>query len=276
MTLNTYSTDEAPQRSEEWLRLRAGMVTASVVGQLVTTKQLTAIDFACPACEAPTRESCRSKRTGQPIATLHLERAAVAKADTSPPVLTLADGETTRKLAALLVAERITNAVDPDAQLGGRDIWRGIDSEDPAREKYAEHYQVDVTQCGFIVLEDDGLRLGYSPDGLVGDDGLIEIKSPRQRGHVETVNGGEVPAFHMPQIQAGLLVSGRAWCDFISFNGGMHLWVKRVLPDPAWFKAITAAVTEFETTIEQMVTTYRAGVEGFPMTERLPETTEMY
>jgi hypothetical protein len=82
----TITIHEVDQRSDEWLELRRGIATASTIGKLVTTKARTAIDFDCPACEALAREACCSKRTGAPIATLHPERAAVAKADTSPPV----------------------------------------------------------------------------------------------------------------------------------------------------------------------------------------------
>jgi hypothetical protein len=272
MTLTVY--EDLEQRSEEWLNLRCGMVTASIVGQLVTTKAKTAIDFDCPACDTTAGLPCLSKRTGQPIATLHPERTTVAKADDSQPVLVMADNETVRNLAAVLAAERIAGP-DPDAQLGGRDIWRGIDSEPYARDKYAEHYRTEVTEVGFMVLDGDGFKIGVSPDGLVGDDGGIEIKAPRQKGHLLTAVSGEVPASHVAQIQTALLVSGRDWWDYASFHGGMSLWVKRVYPDPDWFNAITAAVREFETTVAQMVADYHAAVEGFPMTDPLPDYNEV-
>lgn len=266
MTLHEYPDLE--QRSDQWLALRCGMVTASVVRELVTTKARGAVDFACPPCGAIALEPCRSKRTGAPIATLHPERIAIAKADDSPPVLVLADNETTRALAAFLAAERIAG-VDPDGTFVNRDMFRGVMAEAPAREKYAEHYGTEVTECGFLVLEEDGCSIGYSPDGLVGGDGLVEIKAPRQKGHLLTAVSGTVPAEHIAQIQTGLLVSGRKWCDFVSYSGGMRMWVARVTPDPDWFAAIRRAVSEFEKAIEQMVSDYLAAVEGFPMTERL-------
>ena len=75
-------------------------------------------------------------------------------------------------------------------------------------------------------------KLGYSPDGLVGKDGLVEVKSRRQKAQVLTVVSGEVPAANMAQLQAGLFVSGRDWIDYISFSGGMHLFPIRVYPGP--------------------------------------------
>lgn len=272
MTLTEYHDIE--QRSDAWLALRCGMVTASIVGQLVTTKARTAIDFDCPACNATVGLPCLSKRTSAPIATLHPERTAVAKADDSPPVLTLADNATVRGVAELLAAERI-DGPDPDNQLGGRDIYRGIDSEDPARIAYAEHFGVEVTEIGFMVLDEDGYSIGLSPDGLVGDDGGLEIKAPRKKGHVATVVNGEVPAFHVAQIQTALLVTGRDWWDFCSFKGGMRLWVKRMYPDPDWFRAIRAAVSGLEQTITQVVADYEAATAGFPMTEPLPDYNEV-
>lgn len=100
------------------------------------------------------------------------------------------------------------------------------------------------------------------------DDGLIEIKSRRAKAQLRTILDDEVPAENMAQIQTGLLVSGRAWCDYVSYCAGMPLYVKRVLPDPAWRDAILAAVTAFEDTAFAMTTTYRERVQGMPETER--------
>src|SRR5690606_9930969 len=103
----------------------------------------------------------------------------------------------------------------------------------------------------------------------VGDDGLIEIKAPRAKGHLRTVLSGKVPAYNMAQLQTGLLVSGRAWIDFIPYCGGLPLWSTRVYPDPAWQEAIVAAVAKFEETAAEMVANYRAATAGLPMTERI-------
>ena len=65
------------------------------------------------------------------------------------------------------------------------------------------------------------LDLGHSPDGLVGDDGLLEIKAPRAKAHVLAVSPTSAPHY-MAQLQAGLLVSGRAWIDFVPFCGGLR------------------------------------------------------
>jgi putative phage-type endonuclease len=177
-----------------------------------------------------------------------------------------AQNDTSRGLTAMLVAERITGYTDPT--FFNDDMLRGTLDEPRARDLYSEHY-AEARETGFLVRDDWGYQIGYSPDGLVGDDGLIEVKAPRAKTHLRTVLADEVPAQHMAQLQAGLLVSGRQWIDFISYSGGMPMWKKRVLPDQRWFDAIVAAVALFEKTAEQMISDYLTKVDGLPATERI-------
>lgn len=209
------------QGTNEWHDQRRGIVTASVVGQLVTTKTL------------------------------------------KP-----ASNDVSRGLTRLLVAERITGWTDP--MYVSDDMLRGIEDEPKARDKYSEHY-APVTEIGFMIREDHDVKIGYSPDGLVGDDGLIEVKSRRQKKHLETILADEPPAENLAQMQCGLLVSGREWCDYISYCGGMPLWVKRVFPDQRWFDAILAAVDAFEENAAEMIRLYDERTVGLPMTERTIE-----
>jgi hypothetical protein len=207
------------QGSDEWHDQRRGIVTASVVGQLVT-----------------------------------------------PKTLRIAANDKSRSIVAQLVAERITGYTDPTYV--GDDMLRGVEDELRARDLYAEVYERPIREVGFLLRKEDTWQLGYSPDGLIGADGLIEVKSRRSKLHLSTILAGEVPAEYMAQCQAGLLVSGREWLDFISYSGGMPMWHKRVLPDPAWQDAIVAAVELFEATAAEMVAEYTAKTEGLPATER--------
>jgi hypothetical protein len=209
------------QGSDAWLEQRCGMVTASVVGKLVTAK-------------------------------------------TIKP----ANNDDSRGLTALLVAERITGHVDP--VYVSDDMLRGQEDEPRAVEVYSEHY-APVTTTGMMIRDDFGFRIGYSPDGLVGDHGLIEVKSRRSKKQLQTILADEVPAENMAQLQCGLLVSGREWIDYISFCGGMPLYVKRVWPDDRWFDAIVQAVEAFEDQAEAMVAKYQQAIQGRPMTERAVE-----
>ncbi len=181
------------------------------------------------------------------------------------PTLKVASNDKSRALVWQLVAERINGRVEETYQ--SRDMWRGVIDEPVARAIYSEHY-APVAECGFMVREQDGWRLGYSPDGLVGDDGLVEIKSHAPKRHVEIILSGQVPGEHMAQIQAGLLVSGRAWCDYLSYRDGMPMWRHRVEPDERWHEAITQAVTQFEETAAQHIADYERAVLGLVRTEK--------
>lgn len=223
MSLQIFNDIE--QGTDEWHALRRGIITASVVGLLITTK------------------------TRKPAA-----------------------NDTSRGLTAQLVAERITGYTEP--MHVSADMERGTLDEPYAREIYSEHY-ADVTETGFMIRDDWGFHLGYSPDGLVGDDGLIEIKSRKQKIQLKTILEDEVPSENMAQIQCGLLVSGREWCDYVSYSGGMPLYTKRVQPDAEWQAAIIAAVTRFEGAAGQMIKDYTAAVDGRPATERINHYEEM-
>ncbi|WP_147107197.1 lambda exonuclease family protein [Nesterenkonia populi] len=218
MTLTVH--DDLEQGSDAWLRARCGIVTASVVGQLIT-------------------------------------------ASTLKP----ANNETARGLTRKMAAERLTGHVEDT--FTSADMECGILAEPYARDIYAEHH-APVEETGFMVRTYvEGVRIGYSPDGLVGDDGLIEIKSPRAKKHLHTIIENAVPAEHMAQLQCGLLVSGREWIDFVSYYGGMPLWTKRVYQDPAWHQAIRDALSAFEANAAQMIGAYYAAVDGLPTTERI-------
>lgn len=264
MTLHVY--EDLEQGTDAWLAARRGMVTASVVGRLLTLEAPSAGIVDCPKCKANAGGPCISLARKEPTAvkTYHPERSAVVAE--MPPELTVADNDTSRAITATLAAERVAGFTENTPM--SRDMYRGVWSEPLARDLYSGHYQQAV-ECGFMVREEDGWTLGYSPDGLVADDGLIEIKAPRSKTQLLTVVSDEVPAHYMAQCQAGLLVSGRKWLDFVSYVGGMHIYVKRVLPDLQWFAAIEAACRKFETDAAALVADYTQRVEGRPVAPRI-------
>lgn len=262
---------ELEQGSDEWLAARCGIVTASVVGQLVTSRQPSAIETDCPDCGALTAEPCIGKRSPAPLKTLHPARAAAARGMDRMIGADLGS-DTARALILTLVAERITGHVEPMHE--SSDMLRGTLDEPFARAIYAEHF-APVTEVGFMVKDFGGYKIGYSPDGLVNNDGLIEIKSRRQKKHLQTILADEVPLENFAQIQCGLLVSGRDWIDYVSYCGGMPLWTKRVEPSPLWRDAILAAVAMFEDNARTMLAVYHANTDGQPMTERIDHFQEM-
>jgi len=190
------------------------------------------------------------------------------------PTLKTANNDKTRQHVWELAAQRITGYVEP--QYIGDDMLRGYADEILAREKYAET-RAEVQEVGFITSDALGFVMGYSPDGLVGDDGLIECKSRRQKYQVQTICEGFVPDEFVLQLQTGLLITGREWIDFVSYSGGLPMFVQRVLPDPVMQEAIVSAATDFEARVVLAVQSFHDNVaaHGYPATERVVEQ-EMY
>lgn len=172
----------------------------------------------------------------------------------TPAKLQYASNDKERTHLYELVAQRISKYVEPSYV--GEDMMRGTDDEFYARQIYSEKI-APVKEVGFITNDSFGFTIGYSPDGLIGDDGLIEIKSRKQKYQVETIISGEMPADFLIQVQTGLLVSERKWCDFISYHGGLPMFPKRVHADKAVQDAIANAATIFEAKISEKIIAYR-------------------
>ena len=148
--------------------------------------------------------------------------------------------------------------------------WSGAKTLGYGQMKYLGkvHY-APVDEVAFMVRDFDGTQLGFSPDGLVADAGFIEIKTRLPKIHINTIMTGQVPAANLAQLHTGLLVTGREWADYISYSPGMHLWTKRVYPDPVWKAAIIEALLKAEADIQQLVAEYERLTDGLPMTERV-------
>jgi hypothetical protein len=173
------------------------------------------------------------------------------------PTLKIASNDKERSHLYELLAQRITGYVEP--QYIGFDMLRGKDDEILAREAYGEHYGL-VDEVGFVTNTDHGFTIGYSPDGLVGDEGLIECKSRRQKFQTETIITREVPDEYVLQCQTGLLVTQREWIDLVSYCGGMHMIVLRVYPDEKIQNAIIEAASAFEERLEIKLRQYHASL----------------
>lgn len=105
----------------------------------------------------------------------------------------------------------------------------GIDCEPEARKWYSLDKNQDVKQVGFC-MDDDG-RYGCSPDGMVGDDGLLELKCPQGKTQVAYLLDGGLPSEYRAQVHGQLIVTGRQWCDFLSYCPGLPPLLLRVEPD---------------------------------------------
>lgn len=185
----------------------------------------------------------------------------------TPAKLQYASNEKERTHLYELASQRITKFVEP--HYIGDDMLRGMDDELDAKRYYEDNFS-RVTDCGFIANDRWGFVLGYSPDGLVGEDGLIECKGRRAKFQLQTIIEDKVPEEYMIQLQTGLLVSERKWIDFISFCGGMPMYVVRVFHDDVIQKAIVEAAKIFHEKLDKMIATYndRMKVGKWVQTER--------
>ena len=171
------------------------------------------------------------------------------------PTLKIASNDKERQHVYEIAAQRISGFVEP-----GYDGWnmqRGHEDELYARVIYDSQYG-GVKEMGFIVNRSLGFPVGYSPDFLVGDDGLAECKSRVQKYQIQTILSQEVPQEHIIQIQTGLWVSGREWCDYVSYCSGLPMCSIRVYPDPRIIAAIQVAAIEFEGRVQTKIDEYRS------------------
>lgn len=169
----------------------------------------------------------------------------------TPAKLQVANNEKSRNHINELAAQRVNQYVEP-TWFGGA-LERGVIDEIDARNLYRERY-APVIECGFITNDEWGFTLGFSPDGLVEpyDDkmystpGQIEVKSCCQKYQMETILNDAMPIDHLVQVQTGLLVTGRAWCDFISYCSGMPMFTKRVHADSTVHAVLLTAAKVFD------------------------------
>lgn len=194
------------QRTDEWLAMRAGKVTASRVFAILD-----------------------KTAKGLPTAA----RASYIKE---------------------IVVERLTG--QRKDIFVNKAMQRGVDLEPIARSEYEMSSGVLVMETGFIlhpIIE----NVGASPDGLVGDDGLIEIKCPETWNHLEVMQTGEIPPQYIAQMQLQMECTGRGWCDFISYDDRLppHLayFQKRVEYDAAYCADMIGQIIEFLCEVDHFI-----------------------
>lgn len=162
---------------------------------------------------------------------------------------------------AELVAERLTGARG-EAFTNAAMAW-GTDNEAEARLAYEFRTDATVDQVGFIPHPSIEMS-GASPDGLVGADGLVEIKCPNTATHIETLLTGVIPGKYETQMLWQMACTGRAWCDFASFDPRlpeeMRLYVKRFARDEKRIAEMEEQVREFlfdlDTTVRRLTERY--------------------
>lgn len=160
---------------------------------------------------------------------------------------------------AQLIAERLTGEAAESFQSPAMK-W-GNDIEPDARAAYEFRHDVDVTLVGFVqhpAISDSGA----SPDGLIREDGLIEIKCPNTATHIETLIGGAVPGKYVTQMNWQMACTGRKWCDFVSFDprlpADLGLFVQRVQRDDGLIGDLETEVGFFLTELEGKLSALKA------------------
>lgn len=147
---------------------------------------------------------------------------------------------------AQLVVEKLTNSV-AESYTNAAMQW-GTDQEPFARAAYELLCGVSVDEVGFIP-HPTIKSAGASPDGLVGDDGLVEIKCPNTATMIETLLEESVPAKYITQMQFQMACTGRAWCDYVVFDPRMptkaQLFVKRIMRDNVFIAEIESEILRF-------------------------------
>lgn len=161
---------------------------------------------------------------------------------------------------AQLVSERLT-ATKEDSYSSSAMAW-GTEYEDTARLMYEMKSGNTVEDCGFFAHEK--LQAGASPDGLIGEDGLVEIKCPNTSTHIDTLKRQDIPPQYFWQVMGQMWITGRKWCDFVSFDprlpSNAQLFITRVERDDEAIKNLEAEVTTFlrEVAAEvQFIETYK-------------------
>lgn len=175
------------------------------------------------------------------------------------PTLKIASNDKERAHLYELLAQRITKYVEP--QYISDSMLRGMDDETTALALYAKSY-APIESMGFITNDKWGFTIGYSPDALVGDNGLVEAKSRAQkyqlRALTEYVPKKLIDPDFIIQCQTGLMVADRDWIDQISYCGGLPMATVRVFPDAKVQEAIIQAAAAFEGRLQDRLATYEA------------------
>ena len=147
---------------------------------------------------------------------------------------------------AQLVVERMTG-IPTEGFTNDAMRW-GTEKEPDARDAYSFYSGNEVALASFVDHPKIAMS-GASPDGFVGDDGLVEIKCPNSAGHIETLLGGTIPNKYVLQVQWQLACTGRKWCDFVSFDPRMpedlRLFTRRIARDDAQIADMEKHVVEF-------------------------------
>lgn len=182
---------------------------------------------------------------------------------TLKPVKGVIDG--TSAFLHEIVAQRVSKIVEDEYQ--SFDMERGQVEEVYAKDLYSKN-KAQIKDCGFVTNNNHGFIIGFSPDGLVGDDGQVEVKSRKQKYQIQTIIANAMPDEFKIQVQTGLIVTERKWCEFISYSNGLPMFTKAIEPESEVREAIIYAASVFEKKAEELFEIYMENSAGLIVAER--------
>lgn len=227
---------DVQQRSDKWYELRNGVITASTMARLLKKKT--------------------DKKTGEVI-------------------WSVPETDTVRAYIYELAAQRLNGWAAETYQSYA--MQRGELDEVDAFTIYSEKYE-QLRTCGFIVNTEHKVAIGFSPDGLtaLNDDGGIEAKSRDPKIQIETIAENEMPEDCEAQVQTAMLVTKRKWWDYVSYAGGMPMFVKRIYPDPLLQDVIILAAQKAEKEVQEIVAKAQLNIKTYkfqPTKKRVEDIT---
>lgn len=229
---------DVKQRSEEWDALRLGIPTASAFSKIICGRLKD--QHFCPSCGTEFERKrkkceCGGTPTTRPVARLSTQQDAYFYD---------------------LLSQYCWGSEEytPESEYQSMYMQRGIFLEAHAIAAYEMVCGTPVVKCGFV--SNDAGTIGGSPDGLVGEDGLIELKIPKINTHIRYLCTGEIEDDYNSQAQGLLWLTGRRWCDVVSYTDAfvdhpdMMLATTRVPRDEAYIAQLEKAVTSFSNRLE--------------------------
>jgi putative phage-type endonuclease len=175
-------------------------------------------------------------------------RKGVPTASQFATVMAKGEGKTRTEYMLKLAGEVITG--ERMFSFSNKHTERGHEFEPEARELYMLQSDLDVREIGFIRAD---YSAGASPDALVGNDGLLEVKTKLPHIQLEVLLSGKVPTGHIKQIQGQMLIAEREWCDFVSYWPGLPLYIKRVFRDESLISEMRKAIYQFNDELNEIV-----------------------
>lgn len=170
-----------------------------------------------------------------------LARAGIPTASEFATVMAKGEGKTRRKYLMTLLGERMTGEVVESYSNGHME--RGKIMEAEARDLYLFRTGAESRLAGTFVNDDIGA--GASPDSVIGDDGLLEVKTRLPHLQLELLLKGGLPAEHKDQVQGQMLVTGRKWVDYVSYWPKLPAHIVRVERDEAYIATLSQEIADF-------------------------------